>query len=65
MDINRIDFGNTLWETFILPGLSHAAGIWINEQHTLSSTQYKCAKAVLKIHCMPDKMSTIGELGYM
>jgi hypothetical protein len=68
MDINRVNFGSTMWTKALLPGLAHASGIWFNEtkssQTCLRSVQYKCAKAVLKLHCMPSQTATIGELGW-
>lgn len=68
-DINRIDFGNTLWNNAVLPSLSHACGIWFTNTKTsrsiLHSAQYKCAKAVLKLHSKPSAVATIAELGWL
>jgi hypothetical protein len=69
MDINRIDFSNTLWIKAILPSLSHAFAMWFNQtkisQKCLKSIQYKCAKAALKLYCMPSQIATLGELGWL
>ncbi len=68
-DINRIDFGNTLWNNAVLPSLSHACGIWFTNtkisRSILHSAQYKCAKAVLKLHSKPSAVATIAELGWL
>lgn len=68
-DINRIDFGNSLWHSAVLPSISHAAGIWFNESISsiklLQSAQYKCGKGVLKLHSMPSRAATLGELGWI
>ena len=68
-DINRVNFGSTLWHKATLPGLSHAAGIWFNDTKTstnsLLSSQYKCAKAVLKLHSMPSRTATLCDLDWL
>jgi hypothetical protein len=69
MNMKRIFFGNTLWHKAILPSLSHAAAVWFNNLDTaskrLSSIQYKIAKGVLKLKCMPSKTATLAELGWL
>ena len=69
MDIKRVTFGNTLWQKAILPSLSHAAGIWFSDTLTsrknLMSFQYKCAKAVLKLRCMPARSAILADLGWL
>ena len=68
MNIRRISFGNTLWHKAVLPGLSHAAGIWFNDtksaKDSISSSQYKCAKAVLQLKCMPSRAALLADLGW-
>ena len=68
MDINRINFGNSIWNKAIVPSLSHAGGIWFNNTkgsiRCLKSLQYKCAKAVLKLNNTPSLVATLGELGW-
>ena len=68
-DINRIQFGNTLWKQAVLPSLTHAGGVWFCESKTnrdlLSSAQYKCAKSVLKIKSSPSSIATLLELGWL
>ena len=63
--INRVEFGNTLWQNAILPSLGHAAGVWVGDTKTsrkvLLSYQYRCGKAVLKLHSMPSRVATIGD----
>ena len=69
LDVNRVEFGNTLWNKAMLPSLSHAAAVWFDEtvtsQTILSRAQYNCAKAVLKIKSMPAKSATLAELGWL
>jgi hypothetical protein len=69
MDINRVNFGNTIWQKAIQPSLSHAAAVWLNDSKSacdrLSSIQYNFGKAVLKIKCMPSKTATLAELGWL
>ena len=69
MDINRINFGDTIWRSAVQPSLSHAASIWFNNttQSTkkLLSMQYRMARAVLKLKCTPSMYSTFGELGWL
>jgi len=69
MDINRVTFGNTLWHKALLPSLSHACGIWFNDTLTtrknIMSFQYKCAKAVLKLKCMPARSAILADLGWL
>ena len=68
-DINRVHFGDNLWRKAILPSLAHASAIWFNDTRTsendLTSFQYKFAKAILKLNCMPSKVATCGELGWI
>jgi hypothetical protein len=68
-DINRYDFGNTLWHSAALPSLGHAAGVWFNDtkssQQIIQSAQYKCGKAVLKLHAMPSRLAMLGDLGWL
>ena len=69
LDINRIDFADSIWQKAILPSISHAAAVWFSDtkqsKNKLSSIQYKFAKAALKIKCMPSATATIGELGWL
>ena len=68
-DINRVNFGDNLWRKAILPSINHASGIWFSSsrksQEELSSHQYSIAKAILKIHSMPSRVATCGELGWL
>ena len=68
-DINRVDFGNSLWHSAILPSLAHTSGTWFDDTATtrekLLSSQYKCAKAVLRLQCNPSKYATLCELGWL
>ena len=68
-DINRFQFGDSLWRKAILPSLAHASGIWFDNTATsrknIRSFQYKMAKAVLKINSTPSITATLGELGWL
>ena len=68
LDIKRVTLGDTLWHKAVLPALAHGAGVWFNDsksaRQSLESTQYKCAKGVLKLHCMPAKVAILGDLGW-
>ena len=35
LDIKRIEFGTTMWKKALLPGLSHAAGVWFDSNPSL------------------------------
>ena len=69
MDVNRVHFGNTIWQSAVQPSLLHASGVWFNKSkqstNKLKSLQYKMAKAVLKIKCNPATSSTLGDLGWL
>ena len=69
MDIKRTYFGNTIWHKAVLPSLAHASGTWFSSsltaQRKISSIQYKLAKAVLKLKCMPSRVATLAELGWL
>ncbi len=69
LDVQRCQLGNTLWHNVALPALSHASGIWFNNSNTtskcLNSAQYKCAKAILKLHSMPARIATLRDLNWL
>jgi hypothetical protein len=69
MDINRVNFGNTLWQKAVLPSLSHGTAVWFNNsistRKNLQSFQYNCARAVLKLHSTPARLALVAELGWM
>ena len=68
MNIERVKFGNTLWHKALLPSIAHAAGVWFNDTESarknLNSFQYKCAKAVMQLKCMPARAAILSELGW-
>ena len=68
-DINRVDFGNSIWNKAALPSLRHASGIWFNKSKAskdkLLSAQYKCGKAVLKLRSKPARIAICMELGWL
>ena len=55
----KIHFGDTLSLKIDFASLSNAVGVWFNTNKqtkgNLILTQYRFAKAVLKLHCMPLK----------
>ena len=69
MNINRVSFGNTLWHKAVLPCLSHGASVWFNDSSTtqrlLQSYQYRLAKAVSRLDCMPSRSALLSELGWL
>ena len=68
-DINRVSFGDNLWQKAIAPSITHASGVWFNTsrkaQSDLTSFQYGIAKAILKVNSMPSIVATCGELGWL
>jgi hypothetical protein len=68
-DLNRVQFGSSLWEKAISPSLTHACGVWFCNTETskkiIRSMQYKFAKAVMKISAMPSASAILSELGWL
>ena len=69
MDINRVNFGMTIWDKVILLSISHAAPVWFNDtasnKKALLSFQNECARAILKLKTMPARMGLLAELGWL
>ena len=68
-NVNRVEFGNTIWKSVILPSISHGCAVWLNNTmeglSTLKSIQYSFAKAILSIKSCPAMSATLGELGWL
>ena len=69
LDINRVEFGSTLWNSVVVPALTHGCSIWFNDYlsltYKINSMQYKCAKAVMKLNCNPARGALLGDLGWL
>ena len=66
-DFNRIEFGSAIWQSVILPSVSHGCSVWfstsISDTNILESLQYQTARAIMKIRSYPLKCALIRELG--
>ena len=65
MDINRIQFGKTLWHKVVLPSIAQAAGVCFfhtkSTKSFLSSSQYQLGKVILRLNRTPPTAATIGD----
>ena len=69
LDINRIDFGSTLWHNIAMPTITYGCSTWFDDKKylydLLSAMQYNCAKSVLKLWCMSSKCAILSDLGWL
>lgn len=67
-NINRVNFGNTIWHHIIKPTIIYAAAVWGNlsktSMETLKSIQYKCGKAIMNCHLNVNRNTLLEELGW-
>ena len=69
MDINRMEFGSSLWHNVVMPSLTYGCGVWFNgtasDKQLLSSMQYNCARQILKLRCKPAKSALLSDIGWL
>lgn len=69
LDINRVDFGSTIWHSIIMPALTYGCSVWFDSKkylvNMMSSFQYSCAKTVMKLRCQPAKCALLSDLGWL
>ena len=67
-DFNRINFGESLWNSVMRPSLTHACPVWMPLSETckqaLESWQYRAAKIVIKTRMNIPKAALLLELGW-
>lgn len=67
-DFNRINFGESLWNSVMRPSLTHACAVWMPLSETckqaLESWQYRAAKIVIKTRMNIPKAALLLELGW-
>ena len=68
-DINRVEFGSTIWSDMVSPAITHGCSIWFNNTVTsrecVKSFQNKCARGVLKLRCKPASCALLSDLGWL
>ena len=68
-NINRVNFGNSIWKSIILPSISHGCSVWLNNTKEslslLKSFQYSIARAILCIKSCPAmSVFSANQVGY-
>jgi hypothetical protein len=67
-DFNRINFGESLWNSVMRPSLTHVCAVWMPLSKTckqaLESWQYRAAKIVIKTRMNIPKAALLLELGW-
>ncbi|MCG8432133.1 MAG: hypothetical protein MJA29_13310, partial [Candidatus Omnitrophica bacterium] len=67
-NVNRIEFGNTIWHQVIRPTIMHGSSAWgnisIEGMKMIQSIQYQCAKNIMKCSLNVSRKIILEELGW-
>ena len=67
-NLNRVEFGDALWNLVLRPSISHCCGAWLTSskenEDLLSSIQFRAAKIIIKTKVNMSKAALLIELGW-
>ena len=67
-NLNRVEFGDALWNSVLRPSISHCCGAWLTSskenEDLLSSIQFRATKIIMKTKVNMSKAALLIELGW-